>query len=119
MRRFAAAPVFSLGFRPFFLAGAGFGAIAVGLWAVWLYGHLPTAQPPGGMLAWHRHEMPFGFAGAIIAGFLLTAVPNWTGRPGRSEHARDGLSFDVGYLGVHIRYSGNGHLRFRSYSGLL
>jgi uncharacterized protein involved in response to NO len=34
------------------------------------------------MLAWHRHEMPFGFAAAIIAGFLLTAVPNWTGRPG-------------------------------------
>jgi uncharacterized protein involved in response to NO len=91
MRRFADAPVFSLGFRPFFLAGAGFGAIAVGLWAVWLYGHLPTAQPPGGMLAWHRHEMPFGFAGAIIAGFLLTAVPNWTGRPGLSGWPLAGL----------------------------
>jgi uncharacterized protein involved in response to NO len=82
MRRLAVAPVFSLGFRPFFLAGAGFAAIAVAIWALWLYGRLPSAQPVGGMLAWHRHEMPFGFASAIIAGFLLTAVPNWTGRPG-------------------------------------
>jgi uncharacterized protein involved in response to NO len=82
MRKLAAAPVFSLGFRPFFLAGAGFAAIAVALWGAWLYGHLSGMQPVGGMLAWHRHEMPFGFAGAIVAGFLLTAVPNWTGRPG-------------------------------------
>jgi uncharacterized protein involved in response to NO len=82
MRNFAAAPVFSLGFRPFFLAGAGFATVAVAIWALWLYGRLPGAQPIGGMLSWHRHEMPFGFATAIIAGFLLTAVPNWTGRPG-------------------------------------
>jgi uncharacterized protein involved in response to NO len=82
MRKFAAAPVFSLGFRPFFLAGAAFAALAVAIWALWLYGRLPGAQPVGGMLAWHRHEMPFGFAVAIIAGFLLTAVANWTGRPG-------------------------------------
>ncbi|WP_460156588.1 NnrS family protein [Pseudomonas sp. S2_H10] len=81
MRRLAVAPLFSLGFRPFFLAGAGFASLAVAFWAVWLYGGLPGAQPLGGMLAWHRHEMPFGFASAIIAGFLLTAVPNWTGRP--------------------------------------
>jgi uncharacterized protein involved in response to NO len=81
MRRLAVAPLFSLGFRPFFLAGAGFASLAVAIWAVWLYGRLPGAQPLGGMLAWHRHEMPFGFASAIIAGFLLTAVPNWTGRP--------------------------------------
>ncbi|WP_131106946.1 NnrS family protein [Pseudomonas sp. Sample_10] len=82
MRKLAAAPIFSLGFRPFFLAGAAFAALAVAIWALWLYGRLPGAQPVGGMLAWHRHEMPFGFAVAIIAGFLLTAVPNWTGRPG-------------------------------------
>jgi uncharacterized protein involved in response to NO len=82
MRKLAAVPVFSLGFRPFFLAGAAFAALAVAIWALWLYGRLPGAQPLGGMLAWHRHEMPFGFAVAIIAGFLLTAVPNWTGRSG-------------------------------------
>ncbi|UQS17481.1 NnrS family protein [Pseudomonas sp. HS6] len=82
MRRLAAAPVFSLGFRPLFLAGAGFAALAVLIWGLWLYGHWFDLQPAGGMLAWHRHEMPFGFAAAIIAGFLLTAVPNWTGIPG-------------------------------------
>ncbi len=80
--RVAAAPVFSLGFRTFFLAGAGFALVAVAIWSLWLYGHWPDAQTPGGMPAWHRHEMPFGFAAAIIGGFLLTAVPNWTGRPG-------------------------------------
>jgi uncharacterized protein involved in response to NO len=82
MRKIAAAALFSLGFRPFFLAGAAFATLAVAIWAVWLYGRLPGAQPMGGMLAWHRHEMPYGFAVAIIAGFLLTAVPNWTARPG-------------------------------------
>ncbi|RIJ12842.1 NnrS family protein [Pseudomonas sp. 91RF] len=82
MRRLAAAPVFSLGFRPLFLAGAGFAALAILVWGLWLYGHWFDLQPAGGMLAWHRHEMPFGFAAAIVAGFLLTAVPNWTGIPG-------------------------------------
>jgi len=76
------APLWSLGFRPFFLAGAGFACVALALWGSWLYGQLPALSPLGGMLAWHRHEMPFGFATAVIAGFLLTAVPNWTGRPG-------------------------------------
>lgn len=82
MRRLATAPVFSLGFRPLFLAGAGFAALAILIWGLWLYGHWFDLQPAGGMLAWHRHEMPFGFAVAIVAGFLLTAVPNWTGIPG-------------------------------------
>ncbi|MGF6150553.1 NnrS family protein [Pseudomonas fluorescens] len=77
-------PLWSLGFRPFFLAGSAFACIALAVWGLWLYGRLPGAQPMGGMLAWHRHEMPFGFAAAIIGGFLLTAVPNWTGRPGLS-----------------------------------
>lgn len=82
MRRLAAAPLFSLGFRPLFLAGAGFAALAILIWGLWLYGHWFDLQPAGGMLAWHRHEMPFGFAAAIVAGFLLTAVSNWTGIPG-------------------------------------
>ncbi|RDS86947.1 NnrS family protein, partial [Pseudomonas fluorescens] len=46
-----------------------------------------TWQPPGGWLAWHRHELLFGFGVAIIAGFLLTAVQTWTGRPGISGNA--------------------------------
>lgn len=79
----AIAPLWRLGFRPFFLAGALFALLAVALWAAALHG-LTNPAVPGGMLAWHRHEMPFGFGLAIIAGFLLTAVQNWTGRPGLS-----------------------------------
>ncbi len=62
--------LFNLGFRPFFLLGAAFAAIAMGLWIGPLF---PTA------LMWHAHEMVYGFAVAIVAGFLLTAVRNWTG----------------------------------------
>lgn len=76
-------PLWRLGFRPFFLAGALFALLAVALWVTVLHG-LASPKVPGGMLAWHRHEMPFGFGLAIIAGFLLTAVQNWTGRPGLS-----------------------------------
>lgn len=72
-------PLFSGGFRPFFLGGALWALIVVGLWVGALTGsvELPSAFDP---LAWHRHEMLFGYLGAVIAGFLLTAIPNWTGR---------------------------------------
>ncbi|RHW20388.1 NnrS family protein [Pseudomonas jilinensis] len=73
--------LFGLGFRPFFLAGSLYAALAVPLWIAALFG-LIDWQPAGGWLAWHRHEMPFGFAVAIVAGFLLTAVQNWTGIAG-------------------------------------
>jgi uncharacterized protein involved in response to NO len=79
-RRMAAShPFFRGGFRPFFFAGATWALIALCLWICSLLGEitLPTAMEA---LAWHRHEMLFGFVGAIIGGFLLTAVPNWTGR---------------------------------------
>jgi len=79
-RRMAAAhPFFRGGFRPFFFAGAAWAVIALALWICSLHGEvtLPAALDP---LAWHRHEMLFGFVGAVIGGFLLTAVPNWTGR---------------------------------------
>lgn len=84
-------PLWRLGFRPFFLAGALFALVAIALWGVILAGLLPTWQPPGGVLAWHRIEMPFGFGLAVIAGFLLTAVQNWTGRPGLSGWPLAGL----------------------------
>ena len=69
----------SYGFRPFFLFGAIWAALAMALWAVMLTGHavLPTAFDP---ISWHAHEFLFGYLGAVLAGFLLTAVPNWTGR---------------------------------------
>lgn len=69
----------SAGFRPFFLVSAVWAAIAIPLWlAVFSgQGELPTALPP---VIWHVHEMVYGFAAATVAGFLLTAIPNWTGR---------------------------------------
>lgn len=72
-------PLLRGGFRPFFLGGAAWALVAIGLWMLSLAGaiDLPSAFAP---LAWHRHEMLFGYLGAVIAGFLLTAVPNWTGR---------------------------------------
>lgn len=79
----AVAPILRLGFRPFFLLGALLAALAIPLWVAALQGwSLPA--PTGGWLAWHRHELVFGFAGAIIAGFLLTAVQTWTGQPSLS-----------------------------------
>jgi uncharacterized protein involved in response to NO len=73
--------LFSYGFRPFFLAAIGFAFLAV---AVWLLirsaGVMPLPKLPPQL--WHGHEMLFGFIGAAIAGFLLTAVPSWTGARG-------------------------------------
>jgi uncharacterized protein involved in response to NO len=77
-RRFA---LFNLGFRPFYLAGALCAALALTVWLLVLNG-VPLS---GGYLmradaiGWHAHEMMFGFAASIIAGFLLTAVRAWTG----------------------------------------
>lgn len=79
-RRMTDAPAFLRGgFRPFFLGGAAWAVIALALWLAMLAGGMasPSAMDP---LVWHRHEMLFGFVGAVVAGFLLTAIPNWTGR---------------------------------------
>jgi len=72
--------VLSYAFRPFFLGAALFGIAAVLAWLAILHAwdFAPAAPDP---VAWHAHEMLFGFAGAAIAGFLLTAVATWTGRP--------------------------------------
>jgi uncharacterized protein involved in response to NO len=70
--------MFDYGFRPFFLIGACQAAVAVPIWvAIWRgsLGWQPTLPPA----LWHGHEMLFGFATAALAGFMLTAVPNWTG----------------------------------------
>jgi uncharacterized protein involved in response to NO len=68
--------LFDLGFRPLYLLAGAFAALAVPLWALQYAGHLPGAN-----ILWHAHEMVFGYAFAVIAGFLLTAVRVWTGRP--------------------------------------
>ena len=76
-------PLFRLGFRPFFLGGAIFSVLALLLWIVMLKGKV-SFVPLGGGYWWHIHEMIFGFSCAIVAGFLLTAVQNWTGTRGIS-----------------------------------
>ena len=70
--------LWNLGFRPFFLSAALFSAVSALLWTVQFIGHLPFTYLHGPL--WHGHEMIFGFTAAVIAGFLLTAVRNWTGR---------------------------------------
>ncbi|ELJ0840500.1 NnrS family protein [Vibrio vulnificus] len=74
-----------LGFRPFFLLGSVYAIIAIAVW-VWIFqtGQPTQLQVPG--LWWHVHEMLFGFAMAIVAGFLLTAVQNWTGINGTKHY---------------------------------
>ncbi|WP_339930230.1 NnrS family protein [uncultured Brevundimonas sp.] len=74
IRAYRGPALFSIGLRPFFLFAALWSAIAAPLW---IYAFL-NGGPVG--LGWHVHEMLFGYAGGIIVGFLLTAVPNWTGR---------------------------------------
>ena len=71
--------LFSYGFRPFFLGAAIWAIVALALWIGSLQGHVQLA-PSYGALPWHGHEMLFGYGSGVVAGFLLTAVPNWTGR---------------------------------------
>jgi len=68
----------ALGFRPFFLAAGGSAALLMVLWVAMLNGWMPPGHYYGAT-NWHAHEMLFGYASAVIAGFLLTAVRNWTG----------------------------------------
>jgi uncharacterized protein involved in response to NO len=72
--------VLSYGFRPFFLAGALYAGAGILIWLPLFLGRLalPTRFSP---LDWHIHEMLYGYLPAVIAGFLLTAISNWTGRP--------------------------------------
>jgi len=69
----------SYGFRPFFLFGACYAALAILTWLPMFYGEiaLATAFSPRD---WHVHEMLYGYIPAVVTGFLLTAIPNWTGR---------------------------------------
>jgi uncharacterized protein involved in response to NO len=79
MRACTGPAILTFGFRPFFFGAAVWAALAMALWVQMLSGHLtlPTAFDP---VSWHAHEFLFGYLGAVVAGFLLTAVPNWTGR---------------------------------------
>jgi uncharacterized protein involved in response to NO len=78
-RAFNGPAIFSQGFRPFFLGAGIWAALAVLIWLIVVSGDasLPITFSP---VRWHAHEMLFGFAAAAVAGFVLTAIPNWTGR---------------------------------------
>lgn len=78
-------PLLRQAFRPMFLLGASFSALAMLLWILALAGTI-TLPVYGNVLVWHSHEMIFGFVAAIVVGFLLTAVQNWTGL--RATHGR-------------------------------
>src|SRR5512145_3046552 len=80
--------LFALGFRPFYLLAGAYAALSVPLWALQYAGWLPGAN-----MAWHAHEMLFGYAFAVIAGFLLTAVRVWTGCPTPSGAALVVIAF--------------------------
>ena len=71
--------LWNLGFRPFYLLASGFAALSLLLWVCQYAGYLPAAYVRNP--AWHGHEMLYGYTMAVVAGFLLTAVRNWAGKP--------------------------------------
>ncbi len=79
MRAWTGPALFSYGFRPFFFGASLWASLAMCLWMMAFFGtlRLPSAFDP---VLWHAHEFLFGYLGAVIAGFMMTAVPNWTGR---------------------------------------
>jgi uncharacterized protein involved in response to NO len=78
-RAYAGPALFSYGFRPFFLFATLFAGLAVPAWMA-AFAHGRPLGAGGDALSWHAHEMLFGYTAAVVAGFLLTAIPNWTGR---------------------------------------
>ena len=79
LRNYAGPALLSYGFRPFFLFGAIYAGLAVLAWLPMFNGELElwSAFSP---VDWHVHEMLYGYLPAVVTGFLLTAIPNWTGR---------------------------------------
>ena len=79
LRVYSGPILLSYGFRPFFLFGACYAALAIAAWLPLFHGEigLPTVFTPRD---WHVHEMLYGYIPAVVTGFLLTAIPNWTGR---------------------------------------
>lgn len=71
--------ILSYGFRPFFLLASLYAGVTMLFWLPLLYGHLETSSAFA-PVDWHVHEMLFGYVAAVVTGFLLTAIPNWTGR---------------------------------------
>lgn len=79
LRPYIGPAILSYGFRPFFLLGSLYSGAIVLVWLPVFFGEvaIPTTLAPRD---WHFHEMLYGYLTAVITGFLLTAIPNWTGR---------------------------------------
>ncbi|MCC2111011.1 MAG: NnrS family protein [Hyphomicrobiales bacterium] len=76
-----ATPLWAAPFRPFFILGGIYGPLALTVFAL-AYAGLLTFAPAGAeIIAWHGHEMTFGFAAAVVGGFVMTALPTWAGAP--------------------------------------
>ena len=73
--------LFNLGFRPFFLGASVFAVISIAAWMLNYFSYLTMSTSNISISQWHAHEMLYGYSMAVVAGFLLTAVKNWTGLP--------------------------------------
>lgn len=94
--RLAAQPLFQCSFRPLFLGAAVYAVVAMAWWLAFLGMGMPLPAVPGGPLVWHAHEMIFGFGFAAVAGFVLTAIPEFTGTA--TFRARVALHFALLWL---------------------
>ena len=79
LKPYAGPILLSYGFRPFFLLGAVYAGLTVLAWLPIFHGDLQL-RTAFGAIDWHVHEMLYGYLPAVVTGFLLTAIPNWTGR---------------------------------------
>lgn len=80
-------PLLGRGFRPFFMMAAGYSVLSLVFWVGIQMGIWDAPEVTGDPVLWHAHEMIYGFVMAVVAGFLLTAVANWTGgAPVRQLH---------------------------------
>lgn len=103
--RVEAHPVFMCGFRPFFVLTPASAALFMAVWLAALAGWLPLLQAwplAAGPVAWHAHELIYGFGMAAIAGFLLTAVPEFTGCAGASR--RRMLALMLLWVGARVAF---------------
>ncbi len=77
----AAPPLWAAPFRPFFLLGGLYGPLALIVFALAYLGLMSFAPAGADIIGWHGHEMTFGFAAAVVTGFVMTALPTWAGAP--------------------------------------
>ncbi|SFJ55585.1 NnrS family protein [Aerobium aerolatum] len=91
-RLVVAPPILQYGFRPFFFLAALHAGVVIPVW-VWLFFTGEAVSGPFTPVGWHVHEMLFGYLFAVLAGFILTAIPNWTGRLPLSGWPLAGLVF--------------------------